>query len=133
MWPFRRAAERPLGPRGEKLAEKLLRRQGMKLLARNYRCTGGEIDLIALDRSTRKDLGAETVAFVEVKTRSSDDYTDPEAAVDAGKRRRIVRASRHYLASHPAAERLNLRYDIVSVLCRPGRPPQLRHIPAAFR
>ena len=50
-----------LGAAGEKAAAKYLRRRGYRIVARNYRCRGGEIDLIALD--------ADTIVFVEVKTR----------------------------------------------------------------
>jgi len=103
----------------------------MKILARNYRCPAGEIDLIALDPSTRKDFGCETIAFVEVKTRSSDRYTDPEAAVNADKQRRIRKVADYYLARHDAAE-LAVRFDIVSVLIRPDEKPQIKHIPQAF-
>ena len=129
MWPFGR--DKPLGPKGEDLARRALRTRGMKILARNYRCPAGEVDLIALDPSTRKDLGSETLAFVEVKTRSSDRYTDPEAAVDADKQRRIRKVADYYLARHDAAD-LAVRFDIVSVLIRPGEKPQVKHIPQAF-
>ena len=82
MWPLgrwrRTGSSGELGRRGEKLAAKALKRAGMKILARNYRCPAGEADLIALDRSTRRQSGAETIVFAEVKTRSSDTYTDPE-------------------------------------------------------
>jgi len=129
VWPFGR--DKPLGPKGEDLARRALRKRGMKILARNYRCPAGEIDLIVLDPSTRKDLGSETIAFVEVKTRSSDRYTDPEAAVDAEKQRRIRKVANYYLARHDAAD-LAVRFDIVSVLIRPGEKPQVKHIPQAF-
>ena len=102
----------------------------MKILARNYRCAAGEIDLIALDESTRAS-GAETIAFVEVKTRSSDRHTDPEAAVDAEKRRHMKKAAETYLARRDAGG-LNVRFDIVAVVARPGARPQVRYIPNAF-
>ena len=128
MWPFRRRG--PLGRQGEDLARRLLKRRGMKILARNYRCAAGEIDLIALDESTRAS-GAETIAFVEVKTRSSDRHTDPEAAVDAEKRRHMKKAAETYLARRDAGG-LNVRFDIVAVVARPGARPQVRYIPNAF-
>ena len=107
MWPFRRRPKQEspeaqtarLGRQGEQLARRLLRKQGMKVLAQNYRCPAGEADLIALDPTTRKTLGAETIAFVEVKTRTSDHYTSPEAAVNADKRRRMRKVADYYLAS----------------------------------
>ena len=132
MWPFGRRDPTPLGPRGEKLARRMLRRVGMKILAANYRCPAGEADLIALDRSTRRQFGAETLVFVEVKTRSSDRYTDPASAVDADKQRHLEKIADHYLATHDAAD-LNVRFDIVSIVIPPdGTAPRIRHIPDAF-
>jgi putative endonuclease len=103
----------------------------MRVLARNYRCPVGEVDLIALDRSTRADLGAETICFVEVKARASDRYTDPDAAVDAQKQRRIRKVADHYLARRHADD-YNVRFDIVAVVCPPGERPHVTHFPDAF-
>ena len=128
-WPFGR--RKPPGQQGEALACRFLRRNGLKVLARNYRCPRGEIDLIALDRSTRKALGAETIVFVEVKTRTAEAGTAPEAAVDARKRRQIAAAAEYYLARHDTAG-YRVRYDIVAVVLSPGRPPEIRHSPDAF-
>ena len=129
MWSSRRA-EASLGRRGEQLAAKLLRRKGMKILAESYRCRAGEIDLIALDGSTTAELGVATIAFVEVKARSSDEYASPESAVNARKRRRIRKAAEMYLATHDAGD-LNARFDVVTVVAHPDGP-QLSHIPDAF-
>lgn len=132
MWPFRPAGDSGrLGRRGERLARKLCKRRGLKILARNYRCRAGEVDLIALDPATRRTDGAETLVFVEVKTRSSDRYTDPESAVDARKQRRIRKVADYYVASRDAAD-YNVRFDIVAVVIRPGRKPRINHIPDAF-
>jgi len=61
-----------LGDRGEALARRFLKKAGLQILATNYRCPAGEIDIIALDPSTRQTpAGAETIVFVEVKTRSA--------------------------------------------------------------
>ena len=129
VWPFGRA--QPLGRRGEGLARRFLQRRGLKILARNYRCPAGEVDLIALDRSTRADLGAETIAFVEVKTRSGSGLAEPQAAVDAHKRRQVQRVADYYLAHHRAAG-YAVRFDVVSVVCRPGQKAHIHHIPDAF-
>jgi putative endonuclease len=120
-----------LGRRGEDLAVRHLRSLGAKVLARNYRCPQAEVDLIVLDRSTRREHGAETIAFVEVKTRSSDFHTDPQSAVDAGKQRRIRQAAEHYLAHHAAAG-FRVRFDVVAVLVPPDGPVEVNHIPEAF-
>ncbi|MDP6544822.1 MAG: YraN family protein [Phycisphaerae bacterium] len=129
MWPFR--PEKTLGRHGEKLAARALKRKGMKLLARNYRCPSGEIDIIALDRSTRRESGRETIVFVEVKTRSDDSYNAPESAVDARKRRRIRKAAGYYLSHHPS-DQYGVRYDIVAIVAPPDAKPQIKHIVAAF-
>ena len=135
MWPFRpgksrRKAGSPLGPMGEKLAAGCLRGKGYKILARNYRCPAGEADIIALDRSDRPG-GAETIVFVEVKTRSGEGYVDPESAVDARKRRQLGRVARYYLSSRDA-EDCAVRFDIVAVVVPPGSEPRIRHTPGAF-
>ena len=129
MWPF--GSAKPLGQRGEALARRHLKRRGMKILARNFRCPAGEIDLIALDRSTRSQDGAETIAFVEVKARRDDTYTDPAAAVDIRKRGRLKKAAKYYL-SRVDAEGFNARFDIVSIVFRDGGKPDVQHIPDAF-
>jgi len=114
------------------MARRLLRRRGMKILARNYRCPKGEADLIALDRSTRGDLGAETLAFVEVKTLSSPQRADPHAAVNADKQRRLRRVAAYYLATHPDAEGLNVRFDVVAIVLEDPHAPQVTYIRSAF-
>jgi putative endonuclease len=139
VWPFaRKPAPQPadsstadVGRRGEELARRELRKQGLKILARNYRCPAGEADLIALDTSTRKQSGAETIAFVEVKTRAGSGYAPPESAVNADKQRRMRKVANYYLASRKADAFLT-RFDIVAVVLRPGEQPQIKHIPNAF-
>ncbi len=133
MWFFRRGADVSggLGRKGERLALRLLKRRGLKLLARNYRCPAGEIDLIVLDKTADSTCGAETVVFVEVKTRSSDRYTAPEGAVDADKRRRMQKVADYYLNTRRTAD-LNVRFDIVAVVIRENEKPEIRHIPDAF-
>ena len=131
MWPFARSDQAFLGRRGERLARRFLKRKGVKILARNYRCPAGEADLIVLDTSTRTEHGTETLAFVEVKTRSSDRYTDPEGAVDARKRRKMRKIADYYLATHDAAD-LPVRFDVIAIVLPPGEKPHIRHIPNAF-
>jgi len=133
VWPFGKARQRrSLGERGEKLARRFLKRRGLKILATNYRCPAGEADLIALDRSTRRGGGGETVIFAEVKTRSSEKYTDPQAAVNAEKQRRIKKVARYYLREHDC-ERMNVRFDVVAIVTRGDEEPDLRYYADAFR
>ena len=136
MWPFhKQSASAPkkinLGARGEHLAKRWLRKRGFKILATNYRCPSGEADLIALDRSTLKETGSETIVIVEVKTRSNDSHTAPQSAVDADKRRRLQKIANYYLATHDAAD-FNLRFDIIAVVVPPGGKAEVTHIPGAF-
>ena len=94
---------------GEDLAHRYLREHGCTVVARNYRTASGsgEIDIVAWD--------GPRLAFVEVKTRAAADFGQPESAVDADKRDRVLRAARDY------ARRANIpwdqtRFDIVSVV-----------------
>jgi putative endonuclease len=130
MWPFGRP--KPSGPHGEQLARRYLRRSGLKILARNYRCPVGEIDLIALDRRPADGHAGPTIAFVEVKTRRDDAWTDPSSAVDSDKRRRIRKAAAYYLAQRDSAG-YTVRFDIVSVVLGATESPQVQHITDAFR
>jgi putative endonuclease len=95
-----------LGVEGERAAERCVRRRGYTIVARNYRCPLGEIDLVALDRGT--------VVFIEVKTRHTAMTELALGAVDARKQRQIVRAAEHYLITHRLEERA-VRFDVVGV------------------
>ena len=92
--------------RGTSAAEKFLRRQRYTIVARNYRCPSGEVDLVALDRST--------VVFVEVKTRTQSGFGSPLEAVDPRKQRQIQRAAQHYLTENRLHNR-DARFDVVGV------------------
>lgn len=129
MWPFRPATKQPLGPLGENLAGRYLRRLGYKILARNYRCPAGEADIIALD--TNKDEGQMTLVFVEVKSRRTDFHVAPESAIDAHKRRQMLRVAKYYLAHHATAD-MPARFDSVAVVVPEAGEPTIRHVPNAF-
>lgn len=110
------------GLEGENLACRHLRAQGFAILARNFRCRSGEVDVIARD-------GAVTV-FVEVKHRRAADHGAGHESVTFGKRRRLVRAARLYAAARGLSES-PLRFDVVSIDEVDGRP-QVRHDRGAF-
>jgi putative endonuclease len=78
------------GQHAENLAALFLQQQGLKLVARNYRCRFGEIDLVARD--------GKTLVFVEVRMRASDRFGGAAASITAGKRHKLLRTARHYLA-----------------------------------
>lgn len=101
-----------LGAQGERAAEKFLRRKRYTIVARNYRCSMGEVDLVALDRST--------VVFIEVKTRTQPGFGSPLEAVDARKQRQIQRAAQHYLTTNRLHDR-NARFDVVGVWWENGQ------------
>jgi putative endonuclease len=111
------------GELGERAAEKHLRSLGLKYLARNFRSEHGEIDLVFRD--------ADCLVFIEVKTRSSEKWTRPAAAVDARKRKLLSQAALDYLKllKYP---KVKFRFDIVEVLLIDGKVSELRHLPNTF-
>ena len=111
------------GELGERAATKFLQKLGLKFLAANFRSERGEIDLIFRDN--------DCLAFVEVKTRSSEDWTRPAAAVDARKRKLISQTALDYLRllKNPAVK---IRFDIVEVLLADGAVHEIRHLPNTF-
>lgn len=113
-----------LGAHGEELAACYLRDAGMEIIARNWRCRYGELDLIARD--------AEGItAFVEVKTRSGLAFGSPAEAVSFPKQQRIRRLALLWLHAQEGPW-LRVRFDVVSVLMRPGTEPEIKHLKAAF-
>jgi putative endonuclease len=112
------------GATGEKLACRFLRRQGYKVLYRNFRGrTGGEIDIVCRD--------GETLVFVEVKTRSREDFGRPFEAVHRDQQKRISRGGLAWLRMLDNPDIL-FRFDIVEVIMREGEEPQLELIRNAF-
>lgn len=111
------------GEFGERAARKFLQRRGLKFLAANFRSDRGEIDLIFRD--------GDCLAFIEVKTRSSEEWTRPAAAVNAERRRRLSQCALDYLhlLKNPAVK---IRFDIVEVLLAEGKVREVRHLPNTF-
>lgn len=114
---------RALGDRGERWALRFLYRQGYDILERNYRCRAGEIDLIGYD--------GPVLAFVEVKTRSSDRFGSPGESLAAEQEDRIRRAALSYRRNRKL-EDLSYRFDVVSVEALPGGKPNIKLIRDAF-
>jgi putative endonuclease len=115
--PERKAAQK-LGLSAESRAAAFLMAKGYRIIARRYKTPVGEIDIVA------QRLG--TVVFVEVKARASLDAA--AESISPRQRSRIIDAARYWLAAHPKAEGLALRFD--AVLIAPGSLP--RHLPGAF-
>ena len=107
-----------LGRKGERLVESYLKKQGCKILKRNYRTPFGEADIIAQD--------GEEIAVVEVKTRTSDSYGQPSEAVGKDKQRRYRRIAECFWLQ--TGKEPNARLDVVEVWAD-GR---IEHIKNAF-
>jgi putative endonuclease len=110
-----------IGAHGEQLAVEHLRSRGLQVLARNWRCRYGELDVIVADREAR------VVVFVEVKTRTTDRFGGVEEAVTPQKVRRLRRLAGVWLAGQD--ERwAQVRIDVVGVRIGRGSLPEITHI-----
>jgi putative endonuclease len=112
-----------VGGYGEDVAVRYLVAQGMRLLARNWRCAAGEIDAVLSD--------GDVLVIAEVKTRRGDRYGTPAEAVSPAKAARLRRLALHWLAGsdgHPA----EVRFDVVSVLPQPRGAARVEHLRGAF-
>lgn len=113
---------KPLGRKGEDLAAAHLRNHGWEILERNYRTRLGEIDLICRDR--------DTIVFVEVKTRASDEFARPDQSVTLRKQAKLRRLVEDYLVTHRLESR-DVRFDVMGVTVG-SRRPQFDHIVGAL-
>jgi putative endonuclease len=111
------------GQLGELAARKHLKKLGFKFLIANYSSSRGEVDLIFRD--------GDCLVFIEVKTRSSEDWTRPAASVNKDKRRRLSKAALDYLRLLKKPE-IKFRFDIVEVLLEDGQVYEIRHLPNTF-
>lgn len=92
------------GQIAEELAARFLEDRGLTVLARNYRCRGGEVDLICREK--------QVLVFVEVRLRRNANYGGAAASITSGKQRRIILAAQHYLAAQPGREP-DCRFDCI--------------------
>jgi putative endonuclease len=122
-----KAGARAAGERGEALAARYLEKKGYRIVARNFRCPYGEIDLIASQ--------GEYLVFVEVKTRRGRTAFDPALAVNARKMDKLRALAAYYLAAHYVAghpqDELQPRFDVIAVMLA-AAGPRVRHIENAF-
>ena len=100
--------KRTIGALAEERAAVFLQARGMQILARNYRCRQGEIDLIARD--------GRYLVFVEVKYRSSACYADPLCAVNRAKQRKICRVADYFRFTQKVPDDVPVRYDVIGIL-----------------
>lgn len=111
-----------LGDRGEDLAAAALKKQGYKILERNYRTPLGEIDLIARHGGM--------LVFIEVKTRRSSKFGSPQEAVHPAKQKRLRHLAEYYLHQQ-GLEEVTVRFDVIGILWLQGKP-QIEVIQGAF-
>jgi putative endonuclease len=116
---------RRLGNFGEAAAAAHLTRQGYTLLARQWRCSAGEIDLVAQQR--------DVLVFVEVRTRRGGAYGSPEESITAAKQARLVALAYAYLAAHELGDAQPWRIDVIAIeVDGRGRISRLEHLPNAI-
>ena len=122
-----RREQRPLhlrlGELGERAARRHLKRLGLKFLTANFRTERGEIDLVLRQE--------DCLVFVEVKTRSSEDWGRPASAINRERRRRLSHAALDYLRLLRNPQ-VKLRFDVVEVLLAEGKVREIRHLPNTF-
>lgn len=112
-------AKDAVGQYGERVAARHLVDCGWEIVARNWRCREGEVDIVARD--------GPALVFCEVKTRSSTDYGDPAEAVVGAKAARLRRLVGRYLDEHPGRWP-EIRIDVISVLRQKQGAAQVRHL-----
>ena len=113
---------RSLGDRGEDMAAAHLKKQGYKILERNYRTPIGEIDLVARHQGV--------LVIIEVKTRRSRRFGSPQEAVHPAKQERLRNLAEYYLQQQGLVE-VMVRFDVVGILWEQGKPV-IEVIPGAF-
>jgi putative endonuclease len=112
-----------LGAWGERVAARHLAEAGLRIVARNWRCPAGEIDILAWE--------GDVLVVCEVKTRRGLDYGPPAGAVVHAKARRLRRLAARWLAE-TGAQPAEVRFDVVSVLVRREAPTEVEHLRGAF-
>ena len=116
-------AKDAVGRYGEWVAAMRLEENGLRVVDRNWRCDEGEIDIVALD--------GEVLAFIEVKTRTSEDFGVPAEAVTTAKQQRVRGLAQRWLATHehPYSE---LRFDVCSLIKPKLGAASFEHLKDAF-
>lgn len=114
------------GKEGEKAAVAYLKKNGYRILEKNFRNSIGEIDIIAEHQKA--------VVFIEVKTRTDHEFGAPITAINPAKQRKITKLAQSFLAQKRIEDR-ECRFDVVSITGPPGQPKQwvIELIPDAFR
>ena len=112
------------GTRSERAAARFLKRLGYRILARNYTCDHGELDLVALDRGC--------IVFVEVRSTETSEAARPAESVNLPKQQRLTNLALHFLQQHRLLGR-QARFDVLAVSWPANqREPEVVHHPYAF-
>jgi putative endonuclease len=111
------------GRKGERIACRFLLHQGFDILARRWQGRSGELDIVAFEK--------ETLAFVEVKTRSSREFGEPYEFVDWQKQQILRRVAEQFIADNDLGN-FSYRFDIVAVLIPSGKSPEVQLYRNAF-
>ncbi len=114
-------AKDAVGNYGEGVAARLLTAQGYTVIDRNWRCSDGEIDIVA------RDLDRDELVFVEVKTRRSTRFGHPAEAVVGAKLARLRRLAARWLREHEQRAR-GVRIDVVAVWPQGSGPARTEHV-----
>lgn len=109
---------RKKGKAKEKMAEKYLKKQGYKIIKRNYTKRTGEIDIIAKNDTT--------IIFVEVRSLEKGEI-DPSETINRKKRERLIKTARLFLLEHPEFEQYDIRFDFIGIT-----KDRINHIENAF-
>jgi len=112
-----------LGEEGEEAAADFLKSKGLKIIERNFRIRGGEIDIVAKDGST--------ICFTEVKTRRSSTYGTAQESVSFFKKNRLIKAGLFYVAKHNLTD-TNVRFDVICVTFTAAGRPQMDWLQNVF-
>ena len=113
------------GQQGEDLAARFLTTGGYRILQRNFRCKGGEVDIIAYDPQNQ------SFVFIEVKTRRDLSYGVPQLAVTPFKQRQISKAALTWLSKNRKLDS-NARFDVIAILLHTDVRFSIEHITNAF-
>ncbi len=130
MWPFSPGRKRLLadsallGRWGQGLCERFLKRHGHRIIAKNFACRTGEIDII-----TASPDGA--VVFIEVKTRADESFAAAGSAVTIGKKKKLIRAANNFVERNRLRD-LPLRFDVMTVVLNDNGQATIRHYENAF-
>ena len=109
------------GAEKEQQATQWLTKNGIQILAQNYRCKGGEIDIIGTDKQ-------QTLIFFEVKYRKNNQHGNPLEYISTSKQKKIALCAKDYLLNHPKLQNYTMRFDALSFNSEQTKPSWLQDI-----